>query len=111
MKLPASYFDGKSSRRHPVALRVVGRELCIEGSDFAQRRPLAEVVVGACLDGGLVTLRMTDSSACEVPAGYVVAFMIAQAERRSPVRVPSRARWLTALAGLVLLAGLARQLI
>lgn len=108
MKLPASYFDGRSSRRQPVALRVVGRELCIESSDFVQRRPLADVVVGACLDGGLVTLRMADFSACEVPAGYAVACMIARAERRSPLGL---ARWLTALAGLVLLAGLALQLI
>jgi len=61
----AAYYDGRSARRHEVALDIVGGELVISG-DFGERRiPLADVAVGERFGGAGRRLGFADGATCD----------------------------------------------
>jgi Zn-dependent protease with chaperone function len=64
--VPASYFDGRSTRVHPVSLSLMGDELVISGADIDRRVPFAGVKVDERLGGAPRRLRLPDGSFCEV---------------------------------------------
>lgn len=106
MSLAASYFDGRSSVRHPVVVTVEGKDLVIAGSPMRCCYALAALDVGECLDGGAVIVRMPDGSSCEIEQGRAFEAAIAAAGRRAPLLVAIQRHAVWALAALILLAGL-----
>lgn len=107
MKIAGTYFDGKSSRRHQVAVMVIDRQLVLSGGAFEHRYPVAALELGECLDNGPITLRMNDGSSCEVMKGLALESMIARAGRRRPLAVVLQRHAVWAIIALLLLVGLA----
>ena len=107
MKLAGTYFDGQSSRRHPVAVEVVDRELVLSGGAIERRYRVANLEVGECLDQGPMSLQMDDGSSCEVADGLALESMIERAGRRRPLTVVLQRHAVWAVASLVLLVALA----
>ena len=62
----ASYFDGRSTRVHPVSLSVLDDDLVIAGEDTDLRVPFADVKVDERLGRAPRRLRLPDGTFCEV---------------------------------------------
>lgn len=106
MRLAASYFDGRSSARHPVVLTVEGNDLIVEGPPIRRGYALATLDVGECLDGGAVIVGMPDGSSCEIEQGRTFEAAIAATGRRAPLLVAVQRHSIWAMAALILFAGL-----
>lgn len=106
MKLAATYFDGCSSTRHPVAVVLAGRELVVHAASGDRRYAIDVLDVGECLDGGPLWIRMPDGAACEIEQGPAFEAMLATAGRRPPLIVALQRHAAWALAALVLVIGL-----
>jgi len=64
--VPASYFDGRSTRVHSVTLSVTGDELVIAGEDIDRHIPFAQVRIDERLGRAARRLRLPDGGCCEV---------------------------------------------
>lgn len=104
--LAGNFFDGRSSLRHPVSLRLDGDQLLIDGAPIRRSYALSSLDVGECLDGGALTLRLPDGACCEIAQGPAFEAMIGAAGRRTPLllRMQRHAGW--ALAALALFGAL-----
>jgi Zn-dependent protease with chaperone function len=64
--VPATYFDGRSTRVHAVELSIVGEDLLIAGTGINLRIPFAQVKVDERLGRAARRLRFPDGGCCEV---------------------------------------------
>ncbi|MBV9913433.1 MAG: hypothetical protein JOZ93_12700, partial [Sinobacteraceae bacterium] len=80
--VPASYFDGRSTRVHPVSLSLLGDELVICGADIDRRIPFAAVGVDERLGGAPRRLRLPDGSFCEVRDLVALDTLLAMSSHR-----------------------------
>jgi len=70
------YYDGISSRAHPVFVSIVEGQCRISGKGIDRSLPLAEVSVSERLEGAHRILRFRDGSSCELPdSGRLAAFL------------------------------------
>lgn len=66
MSLTADYYDGRSSRRHAVQLRVEAGQLRIEGANISRVEPWTRIRIGERLGAAPRRLELADSACCEV---------------------------------------------
>ena len=66
-ELTGLFYDGISSRAHPVFVTIVEGQCRISGKGIDRSIPLAEVSVSERLDGAHRILRFGDGSSCELP--------------------------------------------
>jgi Zn-dependent protease with chaperone function len=64
--VPATYFDGRSTRVHGVELSVIGEDLLVSGTDIHLLIPFAQVRVDERLGRAARRLRFPDGGCCEV---------------------------------------------
>jgi len=64
--LQANYFDGRSTRIHPVSLSAEGADLVLSGQGIELRVPITSVRIDERLGGAPRKLRFQDGSFCEV---------------------------------------------
>ena len=104
--LAAGYFDGRSSRRHEVALAIRDGRVLVAG-DFGQRSwALAEVDISRSGGRGPCTLRFSDGALCELVDDAALAAELAAAGVVDSAVAHAEGRWrwaLGALAGAVVL--------
>ena len=65
MSVPASYFDGKTSRRHQVVLTVEGDVACISG-EADRRCPLSQLRVSEASQHGMRIVTFPDGAYLEI---------------------------------------------
>ena len=65
MSVPASYFDGKTSRRHQVVLTVEGDVACISG-EVDRRCPLSQLRVSEASQHGMRLVTFPDGAYLEI---------------------------------------------
>jgi Zn-dependent protease with chaperone function len=106
--LAASYFDGRSTRVHPVTLSVDGDDLCILGEQIELRIPFRQVRVDEKLGSAPRRLRLPDGSFCEVhDLDSLESLLAATSHQEGRVdRLQRRLSWVLA-ATMILLAVLA----
>ncbi|MDR2093395.1 MAG: M48 family metallopeptidase [Azoarcus sp.] len=109
--LDAWYYDGLSSRRQPVRLRVSDGHLRLDGPDGGRDIPAADVRISEAHGTAPRTLRFAgDDTYCEVGQGTALDALLAALGHRDSiaVRLQNRWRWVfvsLASVGLILAAG------
>ena len=78
----ASYFDGSTTRLHPVHLSLVGNELLICGGDTERRVPFTQIRVDERLGHAARRLRLPDGAFCEVRDLDALDALLASASHR-----------------------------
>lgn len=81
MPIPASYFDGRSSDRHPVVLSRDGALLRISGAGIDGAWPIGEVQSTPPLGRVRRTLRFPDGASCEVEESRELELLLHQSGR------------------------------
>jgi Zn-dependent protease with chaperone function len=69
VQVPARYGDGRSARRHPVALSCAGADLRVLGEQVDARYPLASVRLAEPFAHAASIVYFKDGTHCEVAAG------------------------------------------
>ena len=89
------FYDGISSRAHPVFVTIVDGQCRISGKGIDQSIPIAEVSVSERLEGAHRILRFRDGSSCELPdSGRLSVFLNSAGRRESLVQRLLRSwRW------------------
>ena len=103
--IDASYYDGRSARRHHVRLDIGNGQLHILGTDVARQVPLRDVDFGEPLDGAPRSIELADGGRCEVGDRVqqaALARLLAAADRRESPVVRIQRSWRAALAAFVL---------
>ena len=102
MDLAADYYDGRSSRRHPVRIGLDGGDLCIEGEAIRRREPMAAVRIGERLGATPRRLEFADGASCEVPDHAGLEALLATVGRGESPLVSAQFQPLAIIAALVL---------
>jgi predicted Zn-dependent protease len=109
-EIPATYFDGRTSRAHPVMLRwhAFDRMLEVNGAGISRRYPPREVTIESRLARSPRFIRFADGGRCEVAddAGLdaVIAAWMPQRSQSWLHRVETS--WTHVIVATVVLAGL-----
>lgn len=108
----ASYYDGRSARRHTVRLSVTEGMLCIDGETMRQRVPLAQVGFGEPMGRGPRIIELPDGARCEVVDHDDLARLMADAGRRDSliVRLQAHWRWTAAAFAVVVISAVSAYL-
>ncbi|MDR3213999.1 MAG: M48 family metallopeptidase [Azoarcus sp.] len=94
MSLDAHYFDGHSSRRHPVRLTALDGALRIEGEDGAHTIPAADIRASEPQGSAPRTLRFAGNRAfCEIAQGRELDALLAALGQRDSIVVRLQGRW------------------
>jgi Zn-dependent protease with chaperone function len=104
VQVPARYGDGRSARRHPVALSCADGDLRVLGEEVDARYPLASVRLAEPFAHAASIVYFKDGAHCEVAAGDHPALAALLGHRPSLV-VRWQRQWRTVLASCGLLAG------
>ncbi len=80
--LTGLFYDGISSRAHPVFVTIVDGQCRISGKGIDQSIPIAEVSVSERLEGAHRILRFRDGSSCELPDSGRLSVFLKRAGRR-----------------------------
>ncbi|MCF8199097.1 MAG: M48 family metallopeptidase [Sulfuritalea sp.] len=103
--IDVTYFDGKSSRRHPASLELRDGLILIEGSFGRRSEPLSRVEIGESTEHGISSIQFADGALCEISDAAAFAALLARAGSYASPVVAAQKRWrwaLAALAGSVL---------
>ncbi|MGE5466392.1 MAG: M48 family metallopeptidase [Ignavibacteria bacterium] len=103
--IPAAYFDGRTSKRHAVTLQAGPHGLAVQG-DATRIEPAGRIAVSEPIGGAPRTLRFTDGAFCEVAQGPELDALLAALGHRDGAVVRWQSRWRSALAAVVIVAGL-----
>lgn len=107
--LPAHYYDGRSARRHSVALEVDGDTLRVVGDGIERRAALAEVRVSEPMGAAPRLISFPDGAVCELREHAGFASLLARIGHRDRlvVRWQFSVQWVFAslVACIVLVAG------
>jgi len=101
----AAFYDGRSSARHAVSLRVAGDTLLIEGGALCHRVPLRAVRFGEPLGRGPRCIELPEGAHCEVADHPGLERLIAAAGGSDGLVVRLQRRWRWAAASLALIVG------
>lgn len=96
----ARYFDGQSSRAHPVVATVEDGRIRVQGEAFARDFALADTRVSERLQHAPRLLTFADGSYCEVADHATLDAVLAAAGLRDSLVVRSQNRWPYAIAAL-----------
>lgn len=96
--LTAAYYDGTSTRRHPVRVKVRDGHLLIDGVEVQRRIPVGEVDFGEPIEGVPRSIELPGGGRCEVPDEAALARHLAAAGIGESLVVRIQRRWRWALA-------------
>lgn len=102
--LDAGYFDGRTSRRHPVRLQVGPGGLEIAGTDGLRTVARAGIRVSEPLGAAPRTLSFADGSYCEAPQGAALDRLLAELGQRDGAVVRWQSSWRSAVAATLAVA-------
>ncbi|MDR2000705.1 MAG: M48 family metallopeptidase [Zoogloeaceae bacterium] len=102
--MEARYFDGKTSRCHPVRLRAVPEGIEVAGIDWNRREPLARIRVSEPIGAAPRTLTFADGSYCEVAQGRELNALLTALGHRDRAVARWQKSWRLALGGVVFMA-------
>ena len=107
-EVAGSYYDGSSSRSHPVRISVHDGQCTVVGNNIRKSFPFDRIVVSEPLEGAPRLLRFPDGSSCEVPESPALAGLLARSGHRESlvVRMQKTWRWV-AVSAIVLVMALA----
>jgi len=97
------YYDGRSARRHVVALAIAGNELHLRGDGIDRRIALADVDFGEALGKGPRCIELPEDARCEVAdhTGFARLCTAAHRGERLVERLQRRWRWAAAALAIV----------
>jgi len=105
--IPATYFDGVSARPQPVRLSLHGDRLIVDGEQVARDEPLAGLEISEPLGAAPRVVRFADGAHCEVREHAAFEQLLRAAGIEDGLVVRLQARWLWALAAVVLTVAVA----
>lgn len=108
--ITASYFDGRSSRRHDAELTIAGGVLTLAGAFGRREVALIDVAIDEAMANAPRVLRFADGAYCEVADHRALDLALRDAGWREGLvaRIQKRWRWaIGALAGFTALMALA----
>lgn len=97
----ASYFDGKTSRRHPVVLRADSSGLELAGDGWHKREPKAAIRVSEPIGAAPRTLSFADGAYCEVAQGDALTALLSALGHRDHAVARWQSSWRLAVTGLL----------
>ncbi|OQX06176.1 MAG: hypothetical protein BWK76_26550 [Desulfobulbaceae bacterium A2] len=103
----AGYFDGASSRRHPVQLQAEPHGLLVVGEGWQRQIAADAIRVSEPIGGAPRTLTFPQGDYCEAAQGEELNALLTALGHRDGAVARWQLRWTIALASLVLLAVLA----
>lgn len=93
----ARYFDGRSSRAHPVRLSVDDTHLDIAGEQIARRVPLSDLRVSEPLKHAPRIVSLSDGAFCEISDNAAFSQILAGSGHRDSIVVAWQSHWRGAL--------------
>ncbi|MDR1367665.1 MAG: M48 family metallopeptidase [Candidatus Accumulibacter sp.] len=91
--MEASYFDGRSSRRHPADLEPLPDTLRLSLSTGKRSIPFSHIQISEPQGNAPRTLRFPDGSYCEIPQGPALRELLETIGHRESVVVRLQNRW------------------
>jgi Zn-dependent protease with chaperone function len=101
MSVSGFYFDGRSARRHTVALRVEEGCLMVTADGFERSEPLAALKIPAPLGDTPRLVLFADGARCEIPDKTGFDRMLGAAGHDASLLARLEARWAAALGALL----------
>jgi len=102
----ASYFDGRTSRRHAVTLALEAAGVRIEGDGVARRAPWSEVVVSERGRHGPRVVEFADGAWCETEHGAPFDAAMRRHRPRESLAVRLQQSWAAVCAALAIVVAL-----
>ncbi|MFC5300241.1 M48 family metallopeptidase [Azospira restricta] len=99
--LAATYYDGSSTRRHPVGLEVRDGHLLIDGNGVQRRIPVGEVDFGEAVEGAPRSISLPGGGCCEVHDNAALSHLLATAGIGESLVVRIQRRWHWALGAFI----------
>lgn len=106
MSLSATYYDGRSARRHEVQLTRHGEWLTVRGDGILREEPLSALTIPAALGSAPRLIQFADGARCEVADHAALAELLPTSRRGMTLVAGLEARWSYAIAALAGLLGL-----
>lgn len=98
--IAADYFDGRSSRRQAVTLRIAEGSVTVEGEFGRRSAQLAQTLIREDAGGGLSTIQFPDGALCEIHDRASFAAQLASAGQRPSAVSSAERHWHLAVAAL-----------
>lgn len=105
-RVACDYFDGRSSKRHPVSLGVEDGHAVVEGEGVSRREPLQAVRVSERMGGAARMVSFADGAFCEVRDHDALDALLHATGYRDSIVVRMQNRWRVAAAGIAICAAL-----
>ncbi len=105
-RVACDYFDGRSSKRHPVSLGVEDGHAVVEGDGVSRREPLQAVRVSERMGGAARMVSFPDGAFCEVRDHDALDALLHATGYRDSIVVRMQNRWRIAAAGIAICAAL-----
>ncbi len=105
-RVACDYFDGRSSKRHPVSLGVEDGHAVVEGEAVSRREPLQAVRVSERMGGAARMVSFADGAFCEVRDHDALDALLHATGYRDSIVVRMQNRWRVAAAGIAICAAL-----
>lgn len=104
--LEASYYDGRSARRHDVSLSIRDGRLYLSGATVNRTDQLSDIDFGEPLAGASRCIEFLDGACCEVSNETALAKLLQEADLRESLVVRMQRHWRWALASLLALCSI-----
>ena len=104
--IACDYFDGLTTARHPVTLRVEDAHARVQGNGIDRRVPLNDVKVSERMGAAPRLVSFADGAFCEVRDHASLDALLAATGYRDPVVARIQSRWLWVGAALAACVGL-----
>ena len=104
--LEASYYDGRSARRHEVRLNIRDGRLYLSGATTNRTDPLGDIDFGEPLAGASRCIEFLDGACCEVSNEMALAKLLREANLRESLVVRMQRHWRWALASFLALGAI-----
>jgi Zn-dependent protease with chaperone function len=101
--MQAIYFDGHTSKRHPVHLLATPGSIELTGDNWNRREPLTGIRVSEPIGAAPRTLNFPDGSFCEVAQGGELNALLATLGHRDRAVTRWQQRWSVAAGSLMLM--------